>query len=338
MSQSAEVESREAERRVALAPYVDFLISSVGANPEEPPEAIANCGLELERWEMDAVMRGVHGARSGGNGWEASLAEGVALHAKFLSEIAQIETEEPLPPEQWKQVRTQLIWTGAIALALMDEIQFAVDAMVLSGNVKQAKKVSAFRNKLSRLSGQIEERVGEKAYRQAASLAKELVAPAEALTPAPPRLKEEAEGPPLPARYEHQTRVSAVQHIEIKESTSRTKPLLIAFASVIVLWMVLVAPRFLRSELPTLTKGELAFSPAIQTVTARPPSLFLVVDGAAWEGMPSDQREELVREVGRTAEAAGYTGVNLRLDSGGTVGQWSVNRGVQLLERPRSKS
>jgi hypothetical protein len=339
MSQTVEVASREAERRIALAPYVDFLISSVGTNPESPPEGISNSGLELERWEMDAVMKGAHGARSGGNGWEALLAEGVALHAKFLSETDRMETEEPLPPEQWEQIRTQLIWTGAIALALMEELQRAVDAMVLSGGMKQAKKLSSFRNKLSRLSGQIEERVGEKAFRQAAALAGELVAPAEPLTPVPPRLQEQDEGPPLPARFERHTSAGAVQHVEVVEKRpAKAKPLLIAFATVLVLWMVIVAPRLFKSEIPTLTRDEVAFSPAIKSVIARPPSLYLVVDGAAWEGMPTDQREDLVRQVGKTAEDAGYSGVNLRLDAGGTVGQWSATRGVQLFERSRERS
>ena len=105
-----------------------------------------------------------------------------------------------------------------------------------------------------------------------------------------------------------------------------------------VAWAVFIAPRLWKSEVPRLSQEDLAFSPAIQAVTARPPSLYLVVDRAAWEGMASGERQDLVLQVGQTAEAAGYTGVNVRLGDGTTVGQWSIMQGAKLIARTREKS
>ena len=155
MSELAETGSVGVGRRDALSPYLDYLSASMGAANSEEGRTEPNFPprLDLDRWEVSALEQGLSAEDPAAEAWETLLAEGVALQAKFLVETEQVGNDDALQPELREQVQDQLIQTAAIGLALQVEIQRAVDAMILGGQMNQAKKLTQFRNKLGQMVG-----------------------------------------------------------------------------------------------------------------------------------------------------------------------------------------
>lgn len=324
------------ERRTALAPYLERL-GQLEGEAERPDEAGPPPALVLGDWEQSAVREALASGTEAPRGWESLLAEGVALQTKYFAETDELAREGTTSPEGEERFRQRLLHSLAIGLALMEELQREVNAMILGGNVAQAKKLTSFRNKLGQLTAQIKERVDDDGIVLAQALAAEMITPVESKNESPSsRLEEEPdEGPAQPIRLE--TRHRPLGHMLVREEKKSTlKPLLIVLAVAAAVWAVLILPRAWAPSIPELSDQDLAFSPAIQQVIARPPSLYLVMDGAKWEGMPQHQREELVRQIGETAGGAGYSGAQLRLDDGTTLAQWSKARGVKLVPRSRT--
>ena len=324
------------ERRTALAPYLERL-GRMDGTAEPPAEAGIPPALVLGDWEQQVVRAALASTEDGRRHWETLLAEGVALQTKYIAEIDEVAEQGEVAPELEQQLRQRVMHSLAIGLALMDELQREIDGMILGGNVAQAKKLTGFRNKLGQLIAQIKERVGPDEIVLAQALAAEMITPVEKKeSPTERRLEEpEEETPSQAVRFETRHRPLG-RMLEREERKNHLKPLLIVLAVAALVWTVLILPRSFVPTLPELTDQELAFSPAIQEVIARPPSLYLVMDGAAWKKMPEHQREELVRQIGQTADEAGYSGAQLRLRDGTTLAQWSETRGVKLVPSSRS--
>lgn len=324
------------ERRTALAPYLERLSRLDGETQPTEGDGPAPA-LVLGDWEQRAVRTALASAEGERQSWESLLAEGVALQEKYLAEIDQLTAEGAASPETEGQFAQQVMHTLAIGLALMTELQREVDGMILGGNVAQAKKLTAFRNKLGQLIAQIKERVGPDAVVLAQALAGEMIVPVESKKETPAkRLEEEPEdGPAQPLRLETRHRPLG-RMLEQEEKKRHLKPLLIVLAVAAAAWLILILPRSFVPTLPELTQQDLAPSPAIQRVIARPPSLYLEMDRARWNKMAPHEREELVRQIGQTADDAGYSGVQLRLPDGTTLAQWSKGRGVKMIPRNRT--
>jgi hypothetical protein len=325
------------ERRTALAPYLERL-GRLDGETERPEGADDPLVLVLGDWEQRAVRDALASGAETPRSWESLLAEGVALQKKYFAEVDALAPEGTASPDGEEQLRQRLLHSLAIGLALMEELQREVNGMILGGDVAQAKKLTGFRNKLGQLIMRIKERVDVDGIVLAQALAAEMITPVESRKEsAASRLAEEPEeeGPTQPIRLE--TRHRPLGHMLVREEKKdRLKPLLIVLAVAVAVWAVLILPRAWAPSIPELGDQDLAFSPAIRQVIARPPSLYLVMDGAKWEGMPQHQREELVRQIGETAGGAGYSGVQLRLDDGTTLAQWSETRGVKLVPRSRT--
>jgi hypothetical protein len=321
------------ERRTALAPYLarlvrpDGEVESPGGDGSPPP-------VVLGKWEREAVRAALASGDEAQRGWEVLLAEGVALQTKYLAEIDQLAEAQPLAPEPEAELRQRVLHSLAIGLALMQELQRQVDAMVLAGEVEQARKLTGFRNRLGQLVTQMKERVGDDGIAVAEAVAAQMVTPVEPKKKSLAERLVEAEDDqaPQPARLEARQRPLG-RMLEREQRRGHLKPLLIVLAAAVAVWTILIFPRALTPSIPELTGQDLAFSPAILEVIARPPSLFLVVDGGQWNRMTEHQRAELVRQIGETVEAAGYSGAQLRLDDGTTLAQWSETRGVKLVPR-----
>jgi hypothetical protein len=328
------------ERRTALAPYVHHL-AQICEPPAESVDAAHPAvvpSLDLDGWERKALGRALEATAGAQDAWETLLAEGVAVQSKFLAETSCLQGDQPLPPDMWEKLRNQMTQTAAIGLALMEEIQRVVDAMILGGDMGQAKKLTGFRNKIGQVVSQAKEQVGTKAYEHAEALAAEMVMPLEQQPQAKRRLEEPDEGPPQQIKLNRHAGAPLGTILEAKEARSRIRPLATVFVVALAAWCILVAPRFFRAELPVLTPQDLPLPPEVQEVIARPPSLFLVVDGAAWGRMPRESREALVQQVGRIAEEAGYVGVQFRNAKGTSVARWSLARGASLIEPTKAKS
>jgi hypothetical protein len=346
----------EQARRTALAPQLKLL---TGVCRQDAGSSEILPGLELEGWERRAVEQGLDG--DGANGkWEALLVEGVALQSKYLSELDRVRREEPVDPEQWETVLSQLTTTASIGLALMVELRRVIDAKILGGDMAWAKKLSSFRNKLGKIVAQIKARIGPEKYQEAELLSTELITPIEPVETADTagtmqpneaagaaeqmekaRRILEAEGDdtaPQPIKLDHSSKVRLGRIVSAEPKANRVLPLTLFFVVALAAWGLLVAPRYWKPTVPVLTQQELVYSPAIRQVIARPPSLYVVVNVSEWNQLPPERREELVREIGATAEAAGYTGAQFRTEKGASVASWSPARGVSLIRDARFKS
>jgi hypothetical protein len=100
----------------------------------------------------------------------------------------------------------------------------------------------------------------------------------------------------------------------------------------LVVWGVFVLPKLTREALPTLTLQDVAPRAEIRHVVAKPPSLFVELNGERWRALPRAARMELVEDVGRVAASAGYHGARFRLEDGRTAAQWLEQRGGTLTD------
>jgi hypothetical protein len=87
-----------------------------------------------------------------------------------------------------------------------------------------------------------------------------------------------------------------------------------------------------------LTAEQLAHLVPVEKVAARPPSLYVTLDTAAWNRLPEQDRRDLIEEVGRLAGSRGYLGVHLRTRDGTTVGEWLSEIGSRLVTPPPEAS
>jgi len=331
MDTTVDRENREHERMLAIAPYIERLEDQcAGWSPggKRPPELSGS--LDLNPWELQALHRGLEADPGEHGDWERLLAEGVALQARYVDDLALLEQDVALTPEELDVAHAPLLRTAAVGIALLEELQRVIDAMILGGKMGEAKRLSSFRGKLSSSVAEIRDRVGDQAFAEAETTAAEMIAPVAEHPARRPSLEELDEEPPRQIRLDrHAGKVSGFEVVD--PPRDRIKPLLTIFALAFVAWLVLVLPRAWKTEIPALEAREVTTSPVVEQVLVRPPSLFLIVDEAAWSAMPVESREALVRQVGGKAESNGYTGVNVRTGDGTTVGQWTRARGIRLI-------
>jgi hypothetical protein len=196
---------------------------------------------------------------------------------------------------------------------------------------------------------ELKERIGadeiEEAERRAARLAPERGRAESAFRS--PELEEDEPGVPSWATYHDREKdaelpprrppepaeATPVQPVEAKPG-GRIKPLLLALAALLVLYGVVMLPRLGTRKLPVLTLDQFSHLEMVRRITARPPSMFVVLDRQRWQAASPDERRELLQEMGRIAGEAGYSGIHARTRDGVPVGEWMKKTGVQLHRRP----
>jgi hypothetical protein len=317
-------------------------------------QSVLHPGVVLDSWEKRMLQHVLENGQVGGYGWPALLAESIALRSKYASEIEAIEQLELTTPELPIEQREQLTIDAAIGLAILQDLQRIIDQTVLTGDMAEAKRLTNFRNKLAQTVKEIKELIGADAYREAELMHHIMVVPPEELSrekieadPEPetdepkveqpiPAIEEPDEGPPQQIRMDRSSDQKLGRILEVKKDHS--KYLIIALAVVLLAWSILVLPRFFRKPLPELGLADLPQSSATKTISVRPPSLYVVVDGKEWRAMPSKQRLQWVEEVGGIAAGAGYTGVHVRTNKDTSVAQWLKHKGAKLVATSKEGS
>ena len=141
------------DRSEILKPYLERL-AALGQHASEPTKpsrvTIGTQSFEIEPWERDAVLRTVEANGSTSSGWEALLAESVALRAKTLSLLEKLADCDATDPQAVDTVYAHLQLDAALGFALLAELQRAVDGLVATNEMGPAKRLTRFRNKLSR--------------------------------------------------------------------------------------------------------------------------------------------------------------------------------------------
>lgn len=329
------------QRRNVLAPYLIRLKALRSGHATLD-------GVRLDAWERGIVER--HGSASGEE-WFALVAEGLAFRKKYADDMHRLTGSDAQAEDI---VRAQLVTDAAVGLALMAETQRSVTLMVLSGEIDVAKKLAGFRNKLVQDVSTIKKTIGESAFQGAQTISKRMTAadvtddaslasaePAsDGFDPEVPHSGEPLDVDTLikelPDTIIRRSAPSAVPvNLDVaavdEGGPRRIKGLLIVLAALVAVWSVLILPKLGGGEpLPLLTKQQMPQNGAIRELVARPPSLFVEVDGAEWMAMSRGDRRQLVKEIGGIAAASGYTGVQFRDTYGSSVAQWLDRQGVWL--------
>jgi hypothetical protein len=293
--------------------------------------------LGLDHWETTALHDALSRNPERPLEWREVLLEGVAYLLKFQEDLGRVKRGLDGSPREQAEVRRLFTTDASLGFAMMEQCQRTVDGLVLEGKITDAKKLSGFRNKLISSVGTIKDKLGQEAVDDAEAAAQALVESAGARVPRKRAAASipfdddagKAQSKPRRKLYAPTTAVTARD--ATPERRSIVKPMSAVAVVLAIVWAVVVLPRLGRTRLPVLEESQLPSSAAFTEVVARPPSLYITVDPAAWGRLPEGDRLQLLADVGRTAEEAGYNGALLRDAGGQPVGQWLRKTGVQLI-------
>ena len=136
-----------------------------------------------DAWERGVLQHSLDHPEDRSKPWAPLLAEGIAFRAKCLQGV---ETDEsPRSTAQADDEETaandveQLITDAAVGLALLQEMQRAIDQLVAAGESGEAKRLSTFRNKVAQAVGQLKDCLGREDYERAENKSGAMVAPAQ---------------------------------------------------------------------------------------------------------------------------------------------------------------
>jgi hypothetical protein len=165
-------------RMLVLRPFLEQLeLLGRGAGGVPPVLKLGSATLELEPWETSAMQAALANAGPQGDDWRTLLLEGVAFQSKFLTELDELEGAGAASPSVQASLRNRLVTDAAVGLALLDETQAVIDAMVQAGRVDRARKMSGFRARLTRGVHQIRGHIAAAAFSEAESLAVGMITP-----------------------------------------------------------------------------------------------------------------------------------------------------------------
>lgn len=326
-------EQAEARRLELLRPFIaqlELLQSKAGDGASSFERNRGAASLELNEWEENVLERVLSGTAGEAQRWPALILQGVAFQDKYRCAVEQLDDPSGLDEETRERTERQLVLGAALGLALTEELQRAMDDLVADNRLEEAKRLSAFRNRLIHSLKALRNRMGNGAFDVARELSAEAVVHRNDQTvsaPVPQQFFDRSEdfGDDRPA-----ARPRAVRAAE--ETSDRTKPLVLVLGLLLVIWAVFILPRLTREKLPELLAQDVPQLPAVQQVVSRPPSMFVTVDRKLWDELPRAERRLFVDKLGKTASKAEYTGVHVKADDGSTVAQWLRDTGVTVFD------
>ncbi len=310
--------------------------------------------LSVDPWEWDAVAEWARSPRE--DGWRFLLVEGLALEARCVSDMERATGGEATTAEGWESVCGDLHFDAILGFKLMAAIQAAVERMVLHGRIDQAKKLTQFRHRMAEAVSSTGSFLGEAKLREAETLASvvsaapEPVAGEDVADPAPSQdelrallAMEEKLQKKSELDEARTVAAAAAPRVVIVEATVRHLPpvrtaLASALAALILVWLALVAwPALKNNRLRVVTMADFEQAPAVRSVTARPPSLFVSVDDEMWLSLSDEERQTIVERIAGVIEPLGYTGAHFTDARSGVLAQWLRKGGARLTD-PRKRS
>ncbi len=343
-----------AGRQRALAPHFERFMAwwSAAADPVPHIAELDLVPIELGSWER-AVLKTARGVGNSSSKRDLGLVgEAVAYQVMSMEFGDRLERGPTPSPADLPAFLDRLVLHLAVGMAIEAELQWDIDRLIAGGRLADAKSLSELRGKVARSLSGLKGQVGSSQLAEAERRAGELVSVEKAVETAsrdelceepPPtpnwatyKLPREAALPPwlsegLPEAAGQPPKTAA-------RAASRTKPLLFVLAGLLAMYGIVMMPRLATQGPPPLGLEQFSHVEAVQAVLAKPPSLYVVLHRAAWDAGTPAERQALLEEIGRVADAAGYRGVHARTDDGVTVGQWLKQSGVAIRQRPGSPS
>lgn len=376
MKQTIDTDAQSAARYRALAPLIEqFSLDDEAGRQIPATVTVAGHEVQLGRWER-ATLREANGRSAGAGPDDESrlVIECIAFQAR-LQELLQVFEHGPMPgPSDLPEFLDRLVTDVAVGLALQEELQRALNRLVLAGQQDHAKHLSSYRQRFTQGVSDLKTRVGADAAEQAEHRAETFVAPPQpvdrrrpvafpdekmeaaeaaeprAEQPAPDLLEEQPAwqpggGKPNPDPRPEWERACwdalgaepapPPELVVEKKKRSIVMPGLISLVVLIVVWAAFILPGIRQTLPPVLTRAEFTHLEPVREVVARPPSLYAKMDVDLWRKMEPAARQAMLEEMGVIAEAAGYNGVHVATTDGITVGEWLKQGGAKLAVVPK---
>ena len=344
-----------------LAPFlaeIQLWVGQTCGNPMDIPHfaEVAWHRMELGQWER-TVLKNFAEVGDPHDRALNQVTDGVAYQIK-CSQLLDVFEHGPMPaPAELPEFLDELITFMAIGLALQHGLQWEVNRCIASAGTLEANSITGFRDRIVRCVDELKERVGaeqfEQATQRAHSLAtndseKEAEPVSFAAEVTQKDLHEEEPAGPTWASYGTKPEADVLppwlsKDIPLPASTpvtpgprpdrSRIKPLATLLVCVVAIYGVMLLNQPVELRQPILTKDDFSHVSPIQTIKARPPSLYVTVD-EQWDALPSDERQKVLEQIGRVAEVAGYSGAVVRGSDRVTVGEWMRNTGAAQIDPP----
>jgi hypothetical protein len=335
------------QRERALGPYLEKLRgwNEAGGEPADLDRSarirVGKHAVTVRPWER-ARIREAFRPGDGAAPWTRLLAQGIALLTKTLVDVGQLQRDPHMPLEAMYRVQAELMLDTAIGMALLRETQDAIDGLVFSGSVEQAKQLSEFRNKVARTINGIKRLLSETERKQAENIAGE---PARAETEAG---GEAGRGDPLKRlagaieeAQEQPTGWSAIRKPRRRPTTvvmpvrvpTRTEVLGTMLLLALAAWTVFVKVPSVMIEKPKQLSPWATSRPDLfERFDARHPSLFVTLAPDAWESLSSSGKADLLDNLSGLAKEFHYRGLLIRTAEGRPVAHWLSVSGAAVIE------
>ena len=333
----------------ALGPLMERLHERFAERPAGRLERAVEIEIEGVRvvvgpWEQELFRRCAPGAGEEAVDWWRVVTQGVALRVKGLVDLARLEQIKERDARLFA-LQAELMLDTAIGMALVGETHRFIGSLLQRGELEDARRLTRFHHGLRSIVVAVKRSLAESERARAVELV-DCLTDAE-IVPSRPEAAgdEEEETPPAP-----RTRaIARWQRLKIRrrprDSTSdptpvpllaprlpKTQVLAGALALTLALWQGLTRlPLYLASPPPPLTRASLDAGEVVESVEARPPSLFVDVDTRSWEAMTDATRRELILQVSTVLKAHGYTGALFETVDGRAVGRWFTGRGPEII-------
>lgn len=361
-------ESRSSEVKSTLFPYLGSLCLTDGENQSElVAQSLAFSAnlLELDSWEREKLeMSLLHPDLAGDDDRTPHhISQGAAYQARVLSQFERLDELGAADIEALSELTQQLIDDAAMGLALLEEIQYDINLLVVGGDVEEARRLTEFRNKIGKSVRQLRQQIGNDAFDEAEKRAAPLVdlpeGAARAAASLGPMIDRTEESDAADAEKPGDRRIGRGMEADREDADARrakrkrqaeaesrkgarkakskqrrrnvAKPMGLLLVVLIAVWGVLIAPQYFKPAPVQLTEADMSAFPIVNDVIARHPSLFLVVDARMWGELSHDGRVDVVNRIGAQAEQAAYVGVQLRTPDSRTVASWNAKQGAKLV-------
>ncbi|NJN64966.1 MAG: hypothetical protein HC882_08895, partial [Acidobacteria bacterium] len=343
------------DRRGFLRPYIEALDQALAASVAADDDVDFVFNFAGQDVRIDPWARGIAGevlaAEEPANDLAFRIVESLALEAKIKEDLARyriatqlqvpkIEGEGEVPTEERTEVvrvkapahvQAEIVRDAALARALLTELQKIIDASVVHGKMGLAKSLNQFKPPLHHALNDLRELLD-------AAEVQEVDALAQALLDVPA----DAELPQIDPRKRRRRRTSTEGNVTVYEKTAiesrpdgkRIRRMVGALATLVILWAALLIPRLLREDMRAFTIADFSQLRGVQSVVARPPSLYVTLDGNVWRSLDERAKRQLVDEIAFDIGRAGYSGARFATANGVTVAQWLRARGTEMIAPP----
>jgi hypothetical protein len=304
---------------------------------------LSDRSLTLDRAEFSMLLREARvEASSCGPGGQLGL-EIFALLTKCLEDLASLRnTSKPTSSEMYA-LQAELMLDSALGTALLADSQGQINLLLAEGDQTRAEPLTRLRQRLRKSVAEVGQSIAESERERAQVLAGTFTQESLAATHA---CEIDLEDPELlaaatPARPQRTLKRSTSQaspatpteptdasRLELSATTFLGAGLALA----LLVWLLaFVLPGLKEPSFRLLAASDFPSDEILRQVDARPPSLFVRVDGAAWSALDDTDRTELLEEMSRVLERHDYSGAFIETEQGLPVAQWLRERGPELI-------